>query len=85
MSPEASKLVEEFDSSAGDYHWQMDQGSRPESIQNAILNYTNDKEALISFIKSLEQEIKNLKLSTGLVSYQPNLMQYKSITYSTPE
>ena len=54
MSPEANKLVEDFDSSAGQYCWQMDQGHNESEINNAILNYNTDKEALLVYIQSLE-------------------------------
>lgn len=57
MSPEANKLVEDFDSSAGQYCWQMDQGHNESAINDAILNYNTDKEALLAYIQSLEDKL----------------------------
>ena len=83
MTEYGAHVFNTFDSAAMTWGWDSDQGYGA-AVDVSEKDYLSSKNELASYIEDLELEIENLKLSTGLVTYQPNLMQYKSISYHTP-
>lgn len=85
MTEYGAHVLNTFDYAAKHWGWWQDQGYG-ERVDVAEKDYNDIKEELAAYIQSLEDEIEQLKINkSGIVSYQPNLMQYKSISYYTPE
>ena len=79
MNSDLIKLIEEFQDAVDThaysiYSEESARTHRSDRCEKAMLRCKAD---LIKYIENLKQP--------NIVSYQPNLMQYKSITYYTPE
>lgn len=57
MTPEATRLVEEFDFAARSYGWESDQGYGAE-VRRAKNDYEHAKDSLVAYIEMLEQRSK---------------------------